>query len=422
MGAPGEQPDVGHTLDRLGLRVDDVDRMVGRAGEVQHAVGRIGGGRFDLRVDADLDAASVLQRRHVIDVDEAGARADDEGLAGSEIGTGQVRSGLQRRGHLVLLRVDDRDGFVAVVQGNGVLSVVAHVDAPRAATDADFLDDLVFAGVDDADDAEVAVSHVQGSPIQARRGVGAALDLAQRARRIEFGDAGHLAQQNLFQQLVARHVDHADPVRAVVAHIRFRPIGCEGDVERLDQPFDRLDHLERHHVDHGDRVASGVALVIEASVRRKRQVLGREADGNLLDDFKGSRVDDVSGVAAGAAGHEVATVRRHHDHVRIDVLAQEGAADDFFRLDVHERNVVRVAVDDHDDGGGIGDLDRCVRRRRRHRHARHRFGLRARHWRGDDQTAAQNACEPQRLLTDARHGNALLRDQKLACKRIAGSR
>ncbi len=129
----------------------------------------------------------------------------------------------------------------------------------------------------------------------------------------------------------------------------FEPSGVNVMLSGSAQAFDRLDRLQRLHVDDGDRVAFRIALVVPAAVRREREMLGREAHRDLRDELERAAVDDVRHVRALAARDDVAAVRRHHHHVRIDVVAEEGAAQDLLGLDVHERDVVRVAVHDHHD-------------------------------------------------------------------------
>ena len=138
-----------------------------------------------------------------------------------------------------------------------------------------------------------------------------------------FATPGTAADLNLLQQLVPPDVDDADPVRAVVADVRLRPVRQERHVERLDEAGDRLDLAQRLHVDHRDRVAVRVALVVPPAVGRERQVLGRDVGRNRLDQLQRPRVDDVRLVRARAAGDDVAPVRRHHHHVRVDVVAEE---------------------------------------------------------------------------------------------------
>ena len=164
-----------------------------------------------------------------------------------------------------------------------------------------------------------------------------------------FAIAGHFRDLDLLQQLVPPHVDDADPVRAVVADIGLGAVRRERDVERLGEAGNRLDLRQRHHVDDGYRIAVGIALIVPAAVRRERQVLGRDVGRDHLDELQRARVDDVRLVGAGSARDDVAAVGRHHHHVRVDVVTQERLADDLLGLDVHERDVVRVAVDDHDD-------------------------------------------------------------------------
>ena len=122
-----------------------------------------------------------------------------------------------------------------------VLAVVAHVDAPRILADADDLDDLVLARIDDADDAQVAVGGVEIAAVVGRRGDVDALDLAEVLVRIELRHAGHVGDLDLLHQLVPAHVDDADPVGAVVADVGLRAVRQERDVQRLGEAGDRLD-------------------------------------------------------------------------------------------------------------------------------------------------------------------------------------
>ena len=82
------------------------------------------------------------------------------------------------------------------------------------------LDDLVLARIDHADDAEVAVRGVEKA---CRRCDGAAMLMPLISPRYLSGSSlatpGHVGDLDLLQQLVAPHVDDADPVRAVVADV-----------------------------------------------------------------------------------------------------------------------------------------------------------------------------------------------------------
>ena len=156
---------------------------------------------------------------------------------------------------------------------------------------------------------------------------------------------------------MAPHVDDADPMGAIVAHIGLRSIRQEDGVERFNEAWNRFDLGERHHVDHRNRVAFRVPLVVPTAIRRKREVLRRDVDRNHLDQLQRVRVDDVGLVRTRPARHDVSTVRRHHHHVRIDVVAEKRLADDLLRLDVHERDFIGIAVHDHDHRRRIGDLD-----------------------------------------------------------------
>ena len=110
---------------------------------------------------------------------------------------------------------------------------MAHVDPPWVEADADRLDHLVFARIDDANDGEVAVGGIEISSIVGQRGNVDSLDFAEILRRVELGNARHRGDLNLLEQFVTADVDDAHPVGAVIADIGLRSIRQEGDIQRL---------------------------------------------------------------------------------------------------------------------------------------------------------------------------------------------
>ena len=67
---------------------------------------------------------------------------------------------------------------------------MAHIDPPRVAADADRLDHLVLARVDDRNDREVAVGHIEVATVDRGGGDVDALDFPQILGRIELRDRG----------------------------------------------------------------------------------------------------------------------------------------------------------------------------------------------------------------------------------------
>ena len=115
-----------------------------------------------------------------------------------------------------------------------VLAVVAHVDPPRILADADDLDHLILAGVDHSDHAQIAVRGEE----KVRSGVGMATLMPLISPSTSSGSSFAIpgcGDLDPLEQLVALHVDDADPVRAVVADVGLRAVGREGYVERLGE-------------------------------------------------------------------------------------------------------------------------------------------------------------------------------------------
>src|SRR5258705_1025199 len=140
--APRIKPDIGHAFDLLRLAVDDIDGVIGSAGEIELLVGKICRRGLDEEVlagQADFDAAGRLQSRQVVDIFEGRRGGDDEPLAGRKVHARHVLAGSQCRGDFISRGVDDGDGFVAIVDGDPVLAVMAHIEAPGILADADRL-------------------------------------------------------------------------------------------------------------------------------------------------------------------------------------------------------------------------------------------------------------------------------------------
>src|SRR4029077_14662979 len=105
-----------------------------------------------------------------------------------------------------------------------------HVRTPRVLADPDNLDDLVLARIDFRDDAEVGIRRVEPPPVVRDLRNVDPLDVAEILLRIELGDARHVADLDLLEQLVPADVDDADPVRTVVADVSLRPVWREDRV------------------------------------------------------------------------------------------------------------------------------------------------------------------------------------------------
>ena len=83
--------------------------------------------------------------------------------------------------------------------------------------------------------------------------------------------------------------------------------------------------------------------------------------GKIHRDFLHQRqrrnVDDVGLVGARPTGDRPPAVGGHHPHVWIDVVSEKDAPYHLVGFDVHESDVVRVAVDDQNDRSGIVDFN-----------------------------------------------------------------
>src|SRR5262249_34565448 len=136
---------------------------------------------------------------HIVNVNEAAGRTDDESLARGKINAGHVGAGFQGRCDSICLKIDNGYRFVPIVRSDPILPVVTHVNTPWVFSDLDGFDDLVLTGIDHTYESQIAIGSVQITSIRAKHGDIDSVDFPEVFIGVQYRNAGHFPDLDLLQ-------------------------------------------------------------------------------------------------------------------------------------------------------------------------------------------------------------------------------